>query len=75
MEVRQIYQKVSSCLVLCSSVLLALSTQAEDLNAKRRRAAVIICSENMTKGFHQSGFEIGMVLFGINKCNYGYSED
>lgn len=29
----------------------------------------------MAKGFHQSGFEIGMVLFGTNKYNYGYSED
>lgn len=58
MEVRQIHQKVSPC------PLLALSSQAEDLNAKRRRVSVITCSENMAQGFHPSGFEVGMVLFG-----------
>lgn len=44
--------------------LLALSTQAEDFNAKRRTAFVIICSEDVAEGVYQGGFEIGMICFG-----------
>lgn len=64
------------CLAFCFSELFALVSQIEDLNAAWRQVYAIISSVNMVYSFHQSGYEMEMILSGIGrlyKC--GYSKD